>query len=408
MLPEIRSLPGAVIVLSCVLYPYVYLLARTAFSERSPSLVDAARSMGMGSFEAFWHVVLPVARPAWVAGLALVLMEVLAEYGALSYFGVQTLTTAIFKSWLNLGDRASAALLAVMLLLLMVGLMTAEASARGQAQFYTQSGRVQKARRKKLNGVRGGLVMLMSVMPAFLGFFAPVFFLLRLFLSEGIEQVDQYLSRFYQWALHSIELGLIAAALAVGLSMLLGYAKRQDKSWLIRLVHRAVSLGYGVPGAIIAIAILIPLSGLDNLLTQGLGLSAPLLAGSVTALLYAYCVRFTSASLQSVDAGLARITPHIDECARTLGCTPRQVWWRVDAPILKGAIGTGALLVIVDVMKELPATLVLRPFDFDTLAVITYQLAADERLAEAALPALSIVAVALIPMLLLIRQSSKQ
>ncbi len=408
MLPEVRSLPGAIVVLSCVMYPYVYLMARTAFSERSPALLDAARSMGLNAAQAFWQVAMPVARPAWVAGLALVLMEVLAEYGALSYFGVQTLTTAIFKSWLNLGDRASAAFLAVLLLVSMLLLMLAETFARGRAQFYTQSGRSQQPRRQSVSGIRGMAVMFLCLMPPILGFFAPVLFLLRLLWESGEGLTVLRSPQFAVWVRHSVELGLLTAAVTLGLSLLLAYARRQDQGGLVRLVHQAVSLGYGIPGAIIAIAILIPLARIDRVLVDGLGLSAPLITGSVIALIYAYCVRFTSASLQAVDAGLARITPHIDDCARTLGCSARQVGWRIHVPMLRGSLATGALLVMVDVIKELPGTLVLRPFDFDTLAVITYQLASDERLAEAALPALCIVVVALIPMLLLIRQSSKQ
>ncbi len=405
-LPEIRSLPGAIFVLSVVLYPYVYLLVRTAFTERSANLIDAARSLGCGPVASFFRVALPVARPAVVAGLSLVLMETLAEYGALNYFGVQTFTTAIFRSWMNLGDRSSAAIIAVLLLCVMLILMAAESGARGRAKFYTQTGKASKPRRRNL-GVTASLgVAFLTLMPAILGFFIPMFFLLRLVFQSG-EWVNA--DRYLLWAGHSVTLGVLSALTALSLSMGLAYAKRNGTRLWIRGIHHAVSLGYGIPGAIIAIAVLIPLAKLDQFMALSLGQGVfPILTGSIAALVYAYCVRFTSASLQSVDAGLQRLTPHIDDSARVLGCNSRQVWWRVHFPILRGSMATGALLVFVDVMKELPATLVLRPFDFDTLAVVTYQFAADERLAEAALPALTIVLVSLLPMVLLIRQSMSQ
>ncbi len=402
-LPEIRSLPGAIFILSVVLYPYVYLLARTAFTERSANILDAARSLGCGSVATFFYVALPMARPAVVAGLSLVLMETLAEYGALSYFGVQTFTTAIFRSWLNFGDRGGAAFIAVLLLGLMLILILAEFKARGQARFYTQTGRTHRSRRRVLSFWRGALVFTLCLLPGVLGFFLPLGFLLHL-VWQSSSQMD--ISRFFVWAQHSLFLAALAAFVATFLSMGLAYARRNLSCWLVTVVHRAVSLGYGIPGAIIAIAILIPIAGLDRWIVQMLGQGVfPILTGSITVLIYAYCVRFTSAALQSIDSGLQRITPHMDDSARVLGCSAFQVWRRVHVPMLRGSMLTGFLLVFVDVMKELPATLVLRPFDFDTLAVLTYQLAADERLAEAALPALSIVLVSLLPMVLLIRQT---
>lgn len=408
-IPEIRSTGGAVLVLSFVLYPYVYIMARTAFLGRSPSMLDAARSLGHSATSAFLRVGLPVARPAWVAGLALVLMETLSEYGALSYFGVQTFTTAIFKTWLNLGDRESAALLAVMLMGLMLFLISAEANARGQAQYYTQSGKGQKLQRKALKPSQAFWVFLLTVMPFILGFVLPVCFLLAL-LGDAETQINW--SKAIRWVWHSSLLGAMAAGVSIVLAVFLAYVRRQSRFWWVNGVHKLVSLGYGAPGAILAIAILLPLASLDrwlgNLADQ-LGWNfLPVLTGSVFALLYAYNVRFTSAALQSMDSGLQQITRHIDESARVLGRTSRQVLWQVHLPILRGSLATGVLLVAVDVIKELPATLVLRPFDFDTLAVVAYQYAADERLAEAAVPALMIVLVALVPILLLIRQGASQ
>lgn len=400
-LPEIRSLGGAILVLSFVLYPYVYLMARTAFMARSPSILDAARSLGHSATSAFLKVGLPVARPAWVAGLALVLMETLAEYGALSYFGVQTFTTAIFKTWLNLGDRQSASLLSVLLMAFMLMLILAEANARGRAQYYTQQGRGQKQVRRRLKGWRAGVVCLLTLMPFVMGFVLPVLFLLG--LLHNLDWAGNWTSAL-RWTWHSAILGVSAGLISLSLAVFLAYVRRQSRHMWVNGVHRLVSLGYGVPGAILAIATLLSLSAVDRATESWASWGFPVLTGSVFALLYAYSVRFTSAALQSVDSGLAQITRHIDESARVLGRTARQVLWQVHLPMLRGSLATGLLLVIVDVIKELPATLVLRPFDFDTLAVITHQYAADERLAEAAIPALLIVAVALVPILLLIRQ----
>ncbi|WP_370263973.1 ABC transporter permease [Limnobacter sp.] len=403
-LPEIRSTSGAILVLSFVLYPYVYIMARTAFLGRSPSMLDAARSLGHSATSAFLRVGLPVARPAWVAGLALVLMETLAEYGALAYFGVQTFTTAIFNTWLNMGDRESAALLAVMLLLVMLMLITFESKARGRAQYYTQSGRGSTVDRKRLKGQQAAWVFFLSAMPVFLGFIFPLCILLTLVVD--VDTAINWAGSF-EWAYHSALLGGMAAAVALVLAVFLAYVKRQAQVWWVTAVYRLISLGYGVPGAILAIAILLPLARVDQF-TYTLGMGIPALTGSVLALVYAYNVRFTSAALQSVDSGLQQITRHIDESARVLGRTPRQVLWQVHLPVLKGSLATGMLLVMVDVIKELPATLVLRPFDFDTLAVKSYQFASDERLTEAAVPALMIVLVALVPILLLIRQGARQ
>ncbi len=399
--PDIRSTGGAVLVLSFVLYPYVYIMARTAFLNRSPSMLDAARSLGHGPISAFLRIGLLTARPAWVVGLALVIMETLAEYGALSYFGVQTFTTAIYKSWLNLGDRQAAILLSVILLAFMLILIVIESNARGRAQYYSQNNPSRHNVRKVLQGQHAAFIFVLTSLPLLLGFILPVLFLLV--LLAGVD-FPLSVSRSLTWAWHSGVLGVIAATVSLCLAIFLSYVKRQSISHFVKAVHRIVSLGYGVPGAILTIGILLPLSRFDQLIYQLGWVWFPALTGSVYALIYAYNVRFTSAAIQSVDAGLQQITRHIDESARVLGRSARQVLLHVHLPILKSSLATGFLLVIVDVVKELPVTLVLRPFDFDTLAVSAYQFALDERLGEAALPALLIVLVALIPIVLLIRQ----
>ena len=403
--PDIRSLGGAVLVLSFVLYPYVYIMARTAFLRCSPSMLDAARSLGLGAVGVFCRVVLPVSRPAWVAGLALVLMETLSEYGALSYFGVQTFTTAIFKAWFGLSDKGSAALLAVMLMGLMLGLIVFEMRARGRAQFYTQSGKEQLPVRAQLNWHQNVWVVFLCSMPVLFGFVLPMVFLLCAVAKANMTYMSWATSLAWMW--HSVVLAVLAATVACVLAVFFGYVKRLSVAGWVLFVHRLLSLGYGVPGAIVAIAVLLQLSAFDRL-SDHMGWGAPLLVGSVFALVYAYCVRFTSAALQSVDSGLQQITRHIDESARVLGCTPRLVLWRVHLPLLRGAIATGFLLVFVDVMKELPATVMLRFLDFDTLAAMADHFAADERLEEAAIPSLLIVLITLLPTVLLIRQAARQ
>lgn len=403
--PEIRSLLGAIAVLGCVLYPYVYILARSAFLRRSPSMLDAARSLGVGAVGVFWRVALPVARPAWVAGLALVLMEALSEYGALSYFGVQTFTTAIFKTWLSFSDRDSAALLSLFLLLFMLGLIVLEARARGRAQFHTQSGRSGRAQRRVLGGWVAWLLAGLCLMPVVLGFVLPIVFLLMASVQSHFEFFD--VAKCWVLLRNSALLAFGAACVCSLLAMFFSYVRRLSSSAWVVAIHRVLSLGYGVPGAILAISILIPLAWFDRL-TYGLGWGLPAVMGSVFGLMYAYGVRFTSAALQSMDAGLQQITRSMDESARVLGRSSFQVFCEVHLPLLRGAVATGFLLVFVDVVKELTATVMLRPFDFDTLAVTAYQFASDERLQEAAIPSLLIVLLTLLPTIVLIRQAAKQ
>ena len=407
--PDIRSLPGAAFVFTVVLYPYVYLLARTAFLARTASMIDAARSLGLSPLSTWLRVNLPMARPAVAAGVLLALMETIADYGAASYFGLQTFTTSIYRAWFALGDRMAASQLAAILLLVVVVITVLELHARGRARFFAAANSSRPAPRVDLIGARRWVAFIGCCVPIALGFALPVAILVCLLLPVvGTAPLGRYL----QWLANSVLIGAAAAALALTVALAMAYAARLMQSGtvgaVVRFAARTLNLGYAVPGAVMAVGILIPLATFDNaldaLLRQVFGVGTGLLfTGTVAALLYAYLVRYFAVGYQPVEAGLARITPAMDASARSLGATPIEVFRRVHLPLLAPSVLAGCLLVFVDVMKELPATLVLRPFNFDTLAVIAYQLAADERLGEAALPSLTIVSVGVIPVILLSR-----
>jgi iron(III) transport system permease protein len=398
--PEIRSLPGAAALFVLVLFPYVYLPVRAAFLERSPNLLDAARLSGLGAVAAFRRAVLPLARPALAAGIALAVMETLADYGAVSYFALETLTVGIYKVWFGLGERTAAAQLSLLLLATVGLVMWAERVSRGHARF--QGSGALAAGRPRLAGAVGWTVAALCFLPVLLGFLLPAAILLRL-AARDIELV--HFGRYAESMMNSFAAAGLAALVATGLALLLAYAARLRPAPAVRAGVRLAALGYAVPGAVLAVAILVPLARLDNALDAFLQAhfgwrSGLLLTGSVAALVYAYVVRFLALALSNAEAGLARITPSMDEAARSLGCGPARLAARVHAPLLARSLLIGMLLVFVDGLKELPATLVLRPFDFETLATQAYNLAKDERLGEAALPSLSIVAVGLIPMVL--------
>ena len=395
--PEIRSVGGAALVFALVLYPYVYLLVRTAFLERSPRMWDAARTLGAGPWASFFQVSLPLARPAAAAGLALVLMETLADYGAVAYFGVPTLTTGIYKSWYAFSDRTGAAQIAAVLLISVMGLMYVEQRSRGRARYYAVGSRGGR-HPQRLTGMAGSIAALCCALPVLLGFVLPILILVRLMRQEASLNIG---SRYLGWLYNSVAVATLTALIAVVVCLLLAYAARVSRGQWQGWANRIISMGYAIPGAVIAVGILIPLSRLDSWLS-GQGVQV-LLAGSMVALVYAYLVRFLAVSYQSVQAGLARITPAMDASARSLGHGLGSMLLRVHTPLLWRSVVTAGLLVFVDVIKELPATLTIRPFNFDTLAVVTFQLASDERLAEAALPAFTIVMIAFLPVLALAR-----
>ena len=398
--PEIRSVGGAAAMFVCVLYPYVYLLARVAFLEQSPSLAEAGRTLGLSPRAAFLRLNLPMARPAIAAGAALALMETLADFGTVSYFGVQTFTTGIFRAWLSMGDANSAARLAMILLAFVAVIVVAERASRRRARFHESQ---RKARRnpRRLGGMRAVAAFAVCAVPLALGFVIPVVLLLRLGFDAGDAQFG---ARFARLAANSACLAAITAAIAVGVALLLAYGARISRSRIALGVNRLAGLGYAVPGAVIAIGVLIPVARLDHAIADAGWATGLVLTGSIAVLVYAYLIRFLGVALQTVEAGLARVTPNMEDAARSLGMGAGETLARVHAPMLRSSLVTAGLLVFVDVMKELPATFVMRPFNFDTLAVQAYNLAADERLAEASTASLAIVAVGLLPVILASRR----
>ena len=407
--PDIRSLPGAVLMLSLVLYPYIYLLARAAFLEQSASMVEVARTLGVRPAAAFFKLVLPLARPAIIVGLSLVLMETLADYGTVQYFGVATFTTGIFKTWFGLGSSIAAAQLSALLMLFVLFLIILEQHSRRQSRYYDTSTRYGRLEQKHLDGLRGLPALAVCALPILFGFVIPSGQLLLWGIQTWRTSLD---AGFFTLVANSIELALITAVLAAALALAISYARRRQPGIMTNLFNRLLGMGYAVPGAVIAVGVLIPFTWLDRHLGHWFGLLSDtepglLLSGTIAILVFAYLVRFLALSLNTVDAGLAKIKPSMDEAGRSLGVSGFRLLRRVHIPILRGSLLTAVLLVFVDVLKELPATLILRPFNFNTLAVRTFELANEERLADAAFPALAIVLAGIIPVIILSRAISQ-
>jgi iron(III) transport system permease protein len=402
--PDVRSLPFAVVLFVLCLYPYVYLLTRAALGERGLRLIEAARLLGAPMRRRILEVALPMARPAIAAGTTLALMETLADYGVGAYFGLSTFSTGIYKAWLVMNDRIAAAQLAALLLAVVAVLLVAERSAQRRLRFTTSraAAPASEARPLALRGGAAAAALALCALPVLLGFVLPVAWLGVLMLREATGgEFGLPLARFAQWAGVSFALALAAALAATALALALGFALRGRAGPVLQPAARVLSLGYAVPGAVIAVGILLPVGWLQAQFPQ-LGVSA-LVTGTAFGLVYAYLVRFSAVALQSVEAGYARVPLAVDETARMLGSGAARLFGRLHLPLLTRSAGAALLLVFVDVMKELPATLVLRPFGSDTLAVVAYNFARDERLAEAALPSLAIVVVGLLPVILLSR-----
>ncbi len=409
VLPEIRSTWGAALLFIFTLYPYVYLLARAALAERAAHLMEAARLLGASLKTRLKRVALPLARPAVAAGVALALMETLADYGVSSYFGIQTFTAGIYKAWLAMDSPLAAAQLATVLLIVVAVLLTIERHAQQRMRFTTSKGQRaggQEARPVQLSHFKQLQAQLLCALPIALGFALPVLMMLRPLLS-GSSDADAAVnwSDFAQWAYNSFKLAGIAACLATALALLLAFAQRRTtdtpSSRFMQAITAIVGMGYAVPGAVIVVGLLIPVGALQAWRPDwSVG---ALVTTTVLGIVWAYLVRFTAVALQSMQSGYARISRNLDDSARMLGASSIALLARVHWPLLRKSTAVAALLVFVDVMKELPATLVLRPFNHDTLAVVAYQLAKDERLQEAALPSLALVLVGLIPVILLSR-----
>ena len=403
--PEIRSLGGAAAMLTLVLYPYVYLLARAAFASQSATTFYAAQSLGQTRFGAFWRVSLPMARPAIASGAMLVGMETIADFGTVSYFGVQTFAVGIYSSWFTFADRAAAAQLSLGLLAFALLLAILERVNRGEAR-YAFGRKFEPMPRVSLTGWSGGLALMTCFLPAFLGCLLPVVMLSE--MAVGSEQ-SLFSPRYLQFAQNSVTLGVCAALLTVAVALLFGSLARNRHSWFATTVLYIGRLGYAVPGGVIAVGLLVPFAFFDNALDaymrEAFGISTGLLfTGSIWLLVCAYMIRFLAAAIGAYEGGVAVINPNMDAAARVLGQSEWGLLRRVHFPLLRPSLFTALLIVFVDVMKELPATLIMRPFNFDTLAVQAHRLAADERLAGAAVPSLVIVAIGTLPVILLCRR----
>ncbi|WP_170404947.1 ABC transporter permease [Ruegeria arenilitoris] len=408
--PEIRSTEGAAVMLILVLYPYVYLLARAAFLQQSATAFLAARALGKSPWLAFWHVSLPMARPAIAGGVLLAIMETIADFGTVAYFGVQTFATGIYTSWFSIGDRAAAAQLALCLLGFALVMAMTERIQRGKAKYYQAGKSHASLPSAQLKGWQSVAAFTLCAVPVFLGFLLPVFILIQM----GLQSEQNLLSRRYVGFIqNSLTLAGTAAVVTVFAAICVGFFQRLRPGRKSATAGYLARLGYAVPGGVIAVGLMVPFASFDNALDawmrQTFDISTGLLVtGSIWLLIAAYMVRFLAAALSAYEGGQSTVHANMDAAARSLGQTPLGTLRRVHLPILTPSLLTALLIVFVDVMKELPATLIMRPFNFDTLAVQAYRLASDERLEGAAVPSLVILAVGLLPVILICRQVGRR
>lgn len=401
--PNIRSIMGAIFILSLVLYPYVYMLARAAFLEQSVCVLEASQSLGSGTFESFFSIALPLARPAIVAGVSLAVLETLADFGTMDYFGISTFSTGIFRTWFGLNDIVTAAQLSIALLVIVFAFILIERYSRRKARFHHTTERYQNIIPKKLSTAFASMAFFICFIPVLFGFLIPVFQLITWVVKTWNTSVNE---NFIHIVVNSFYLASLASLFALVLSLCLVYSRRLYPIKLIFFTNRFATLGYTIPGVVITVAIMLPIGDAEKMLNDlilylfdiRLGL---ILSGSVAILIFAYLVRFLSVSLQTLEASLDKIKISIDEVARTLGSRTHVTLVKIHFPIMRGSILTALLVVFVEVLKELPITLVMRPFNFNTLSVRAYELASDERLADASLSALGIVLVGLLPIIII-------
>ncbi len=403
--PDLGSAAGVAFLFTLVLYPYVYLAARAAFLTQSQALLEASRILGSGPWRTFLRVGLPLARPAIAAGVALALLETLADFGTVQYYGVHTFTTAIYRTWYGMGNREGAAQISLVLIAIAVALILLERHSRGRASFAIASNLRHRAEPVPLPRAAAFAALVACALPVLLGFLLPTLHLAQLALTSGTTMTDH---RFVGDAFNSLILASLAAAIIVGLALFLSYAGRLVRRRSLDRTIVFASLGYAIPGAVIAVGVLLPLAVADHgidMVSRGLfGLpTGLLLSGTAFALLLAYTVRFLAVGMANIAPGLAAIDPAMDASARVLGAKPRQVLRYIHLPMLRAPALTAGIIAFVEVLKELPATLLIRPFNFDTLAVGVFRFASDERLAQAAVGAIVIILVSLVPVILLSR-----
>ncbi|RDE22812.1 iron ABC transporter permease [Motiliproteus coralliicola] len=404
--PDIRTLGGAILMLSLVLYPYVYMMARAAFLEQSANIQAASRTLGCNAWQSFFRVSLPIARPGIAVGLSLVSMETLNDFGTVDYFAVKSLSAGIYDTWLNMGNLGGAAQIASMMLIFVVILISIERISRSRQKQFSGADRYGNLDTYQLSGWRAAGALLICGLPFVAGFLLPILLLAR---YAVIYFDESWTEDFLTIATNSFVLSALAALLCCLIGLLLAYSSRlHGNSKLMKTGIRASGLGYAMPGAVLAIGVIIPFAafdnGLDSFMREQFDISTGLLlSGTAFAILFAYVVRFLAVAAGSIESSLIKVTPTMDMASRSLGLNSMQTLLRVHLPLIRGGILTGALVVFVDCMKELPATLILRPFNFDTLATQVYQYASDEMIEQSALSALLIVLVGLIPVILLSR-----
>jgi iron(III) transport system permease protein len=405
--PDVRSLPGAVLVLSLTLYPYVYLLARNAFVEQSPGLYDAARTLGAGRGRALRKVLLPLARPSLAAGLALVMMETLTDFATVQYFNVKTVSVGVYLVWKGSFDFHAATQLSVLVLLFAVAVLVGERLLRGRSRFHQNGGRGQGLESVRLRGWRGWGATLLCLGALSAGFAVPVLRLLWWAVVHAVADPASLLDpRFAEYLLNSVVVAVIAAVACVTVALAIGHGTRMGGGPLVRSAAQLTTFGYAVPGAVVGIGVLIAFALADRFL-EALGIpggTGLLVTGSVLGILYAYLVRFLAPAYQAVDASFAKVTPSMTLSALSLGAPPRRVLARVHLPLVRPGIAVALVLVMIDAVKELPIVLLLRPFGFTTVSVWVYELARENFWEKAALPALVIVAVAVVPVFVLFQR----
>jgi iron(III) transport system permease protein len=402
--PEIRSLPGAIFVMSFVLYPYVYLTARASFMKQSVCLLEVSRTLGRSAWGTFFSVALPMARPAIAIGVSLAMLECLNDIGAVEFFGVNTLTVGIYATWLGRGNLGGAAQLASVMLIFVFALIWLERLMRARQRFHHTSRRERPPTKVQLTGWRGWSVTVACALPVFLGFVVPG----AVLLDYAIGRFDTANTDYLRYATNSLVLSATASVAAIAIGLVLAYAHRLARSDLVQIAIRFASVGYAVPGAVLGIGILVPMARLDHAINSAatglFGISTGLLlTGTIFSIVFAYVVRFLAISYGAIEAGLGRVTPNLEAAARTLGRSASGALREVHLPLIRPALATAGLLVFVDCMKELPATLILRPFNFDTLATHVYTYASLDLLEDSALSALTIVAAGVLPVILINR-----